>query len=165
MKQVQTLPSTVSSAISLSLSPTIFVPTQMYFPASLFLVLVIISLPLLIWNTKIKHLWEIKTPVLSAILCLLGLSVPPPVQWLCWARSQLLNSPDASSKVLLWLTQHCSHCHSIWVQYKCNYFTVSAWNKLWLCASVCISLSKEQGLRCLSSCTEGHSLRYYIIHI
>lgn len=40
------LPSTVSSAISLSLSPTMLVPTQMYFPASLFLVLVIISLPL-----------------------------------------------------------------------------------------------------------------------
>lgn len=151
MKKVQALPSTVSSAISLSLSPTMFVPTQMYFPASLFLVLVIISLPLRIWNTAgNKYACALNHP-----LCI------GPVGWLCSTRSQLLNSP--SSEALLWLSQHCSHC--IWVQYKCNYFTVSARNKLRLCASVCISLSKEQGLRCLSSCMEGHSLRYYIIHI
>lgn len=34
--------------------------------------------------------------------------------------------------------------------------------------SVCICmhlLSKEQNLHCLSSCTEGHPLRNYIIHI
>lgn len=39
------LPKTVSSAGSLSRSPTIFVPTQVYMPASLFLVLEIISFP------------------------------------------------------------------------------------------------------------------------
>jgi hypothetical protein len=39
------LPKTVSSAGSLSLSPTILVPTQVYMPASLFLVLEIISFP------------------------------------------------------------------------------------------------------------------------
>lgn len=162
MKKAQALPSTVSSAISLSLSPTMFVPTQMYFPASLFLVLVIISLPLRIWNTTGN---TVNTPVFWTVLCVLRLLVPVPVRWLCWARSQLLKTPDASAEVLLRLTQHCGHCHSVPLQYKCNYFTVSARNKLWLCASVCISLSKEQGLRCLSSCTEGHSLRYYIIHI
>lgn len=40
-----TLPKTVSSAGSLSRSPTMFVPTQVYMPASLFLVLEIISFP------------------------------------------------------------------------------------------------------------------------
>lgn len=39
------LPKTVSSAGSLSRSPTMFVPTQVYMPASLFLVLEIISFP------------------------------------------------------------------------------------------------------------------------
>lgn len=40
-----TLPKTVSSAGSLSRSPTMLVPTQVYIPASLFLVLEIISFP------------------------------------------------------------------------------------------------------------------------
>lgn len=56
------LPSTVSSAISLSLSPTMLVPTQIYLPASLFLVLVIISLPLRIWK-KAQH--NVCTPVFA----------------------------------------------------------------------------------------------------
>lgn len=81
---------------------------------------------------------EINTPVLSTIRCVLGLSVPPPVRWLCWARSQLLSSPDASSEVLLWLTQQCSYCHSIWVQYKCNYFTVCKEQAVAMC--ICMHL-------------------------
>lgn len=39
------VPNTVTWAVSLSLSPTMLVPTQMYMPASLFLVLEIISFP------------------------------------------------------------------------------------------------------------------------
>lgn len=46
----QGLPNTVTWAVSLSLSPTMLVPTQMYMPASLFLVLEIISFPPRIWG-------------------------------------------------------------------------------------------------------------------
>lgn len=44
-KNLRYIPSTVSSAISLSRSPTIFVPTHTYFPASLFRAFVIINFP------------------------------------------------------------------------------------------------------------------------
>lgn len=44
-REKQRLPNTVTCAVSLSLSPTMLVPTQMYMPASLFFVLEIISFP------------------------------------------------------------------------------------------------------------------------
>lgn len=46
------VPNTVTWAVSLSLSPTMLVPTQMYMPASLFLVLEIISFPPRIWRGR-----------------------------------------------------------------------------------------------------------------
>lgn len=48
---IRNSPYTTSSAGSLSLSPTIFVPTQTYMPASFFLAWEIISLPPRIWKT------------------------------------------------------------------------------------------------------------------
>lgn len=44
-QEKQLVPNTVTWAVSLSLSPTMLVPTQMYMPASLFFVLEIISFP------------------------------------------------------------------------------------------------------------------------
>ena len=59
-------PYTTSSAGSLSLSPTMFVPTHTYMPASLFLVWEIISLPPCIWkNSKVtapEIRLQMKTP-------------------------------------------------------------------------------------------------------
>lgn len=50
--KIRSSPYTTSSAGSLSLSPTIFVPTQTYMPASLFLVWEIISFPPRIWKKQ-----------------------------------------------------------------------------------------------------------------
>lgn len=55
--KIRNSPYTTSSAGSLSLSPTIFVPTQTYMPASLFLVWEIISFPPRIWKTA---LWQLE---------------------------------------------------------------------------------------------------------
>ena len=52
-RNIRDSPYTTSSAGSLSLSPTIFVPTHTYMPASFFLVWEIISLPPRIWKTAI----------------------------------------------------------------------------------------------------------------